>query len=124
GAARPVRLRGRGRPVAEARHDGDEGGRVLAGSRRRHRGPRRSHGAGAQVGDEVSERTQNRVFAVCGIASVVLLLAGSLLGSAGGQPSYTLASSPAHVAHELATPVDPLGWAGAYVELLSFGCFL
>jgi hypothetical protein len=55
---------------------------------------------------------------------VVLLLAGSSLGSAGGQPSYTLASSPAHVAHELAQPVDALGWAGAYVELLSFGLFL
>lgn len=72
----------------------------------------------------MTERTQDRVFAACGIASVVLLLAGSFFGSAGGQPSYTLASSPAHVARELAKPVDPLGWAGAYVELLSFGLFL
>ena len=70
------------------------------------------------------ERTEDRLFAACGIASVVLLLAGSLVGSAGGQPSYTLGSSPAHIAHELAKPVDPLGWAGPYVELLSFGCFL
>lgn len=66
----------------------------------------------------------DRLFAACGLASVVLLLAGSFLGSAGGQPSYTLGSSPARIAHELAQPVDPLGWAGAYVELLSFGCFL
>jgi hypothetical protein len=70
------------------------------------------------------KRTQDRLFAACGIASVVLLLVGSVLGSAGNQPSYTLGSSPAHIAHELAKPVDPLGWAGAYVELLSFGCFL
>ena len=54
----------------------------------------------------------------------MLLLAGSLVGSAGGQPSYTLGSSPAHIAHELAKPVGAAGWAGAYVELLSFGCFL
>jgi hypothetical protein len=70
------------------------------------------------------ERPQDRLFAACGLVSVVLLLAGSFLGSAGGQPSYTLGSSSAHIAHELAKPVDPLGWAGAYVELLSFGCFL
>jgi hypothetical protein len=76
------------------------------------------------VGDAVSERTQDHLFAACGIASVVLLLAGSALGSAGGQPSYTLDSSPAHIAHELAQPVGAAGWAGAYVELLSFGLFL
>jgi hypothetical protein len=70
------------------------------------------------------ERTQDRLFAACGIVSVVVLLAWSFLGSAGRQPSYTLGSSPARIAHELARPVDPLGWAGAYVELLSFGCFL
>jgi hypothetical protein len=72
----------------------------------------------------MSERAQNRLFAACGIASVVLLLAGSFVGSAGGQPSYTLGSSPGHVAHELAKPVGAVGWVGAYVELLSFGCFL
>jgi hypothetical protein len=58
------------------------------------------------------ERTQDRLFAACGLVSVVLLLAGSFLGSAGGQPSYTLGSSPAHIAHELAKPVDPM-WACA-----------
>jgi hypothetical protein len=72
----------------------------------------------------MSERTQDRVFAACGVASVVLVLVGSLVGSAGGQPSYTLASSSAHIAHELAKPVDPFGWAGAYLELLSVGLFL
>jgi hypothetical protein len=72
----------------------------------------------------MSEHTLNRVCAACGITSVVLLLVGSLAGSAGGQPSYTLSSSTAHIARELAKPVGPLGWVGAYVELLSFGCFL
>ena len=47
-----------------------------------------------------------------------------MVGSAGGQPSYALDSSSAHIAHELATPVGALGWAGAYLELLSYGCFL
>ena len=75
-------------------------------------------------GDRMSERIQDRLFAACGVASVVLLLVGSSLGSAGGQPSYTLSSSSAHIANELAKPVDSLGWAGAYIELLSFGPFL
>jgi hypothetical protein len=64
------------------------------------------------------------LFAACGIASVVLVLVGSAVGSAGGQPSYTLDSSTTQIAHALAKPVDPLGWAGAYLELLSYGCFL
>jgi hypothetical protein len=68
--------------------------------------------------------TQDRLFAACGVASVVLVLVGSSLASAGGQPSYTLNSSSAQIAHALAKPVGALGWAGAYIELLSFGAFL
>jgi hypothetical protein len=64
------------------------------------------------------------LLAACGIASVVLVLVGSAVGSAGGQPSYTLDSTTTQIAHALAKPVDPLGWAGAYLELLSYGCFL
>jgi hypothetical protein len=67
---------------------------------------------------------RDRVLAACGVASVALVLAGSVLASAGGQPSYTLDSSPGQVAHELAKPVGALGWAGAYLELLSYPCFL
>lgn len=59
---------------------------------------------------------RDRLFAACGVASVALVLVGSMVGSAGGQPSYTLDSSSAHIAHELATPVGALGWAGAYLE--------
>lgn len=69
-------------------------------------------------------RTQDRLFAACGIASVVFVLVGSSVGSAGGQPSYTLSSTSAQIAHALTKPVGPEGWAGAYVELLSFGAFL
>jgi hypothetical protein len=72
----------------------------------------------------MSERTQDRLFGACGIASVMLLLVGSLVGFAGGQPSFTLSSSSARIPHALAKPVGPAGWAGAYVELLSFGFFL
>jgi hypothetical protein len=69
-------------------------------------------------------RTQDRLFAACGIASVALVLVGSFVGSGGGQPSYTLSSSSAHIANELAKPVGLVGWAGAYMELLSVGFFL
>ena len=72
----------------------------------------------------MSERAQDRLFAACGIASVVLVVAGSLVGSGGGQPSYTLDSTRAHIAHELAKPVGSAGWAGAYLQLISFGLFL
>ena len=72
----------------------------------------------------MKERTQDRLFAACGIASVVLVLVGSSVSSAGGQPSYTLDSSSADIARELARPVGTLEWVGAYVQLVSFGLFL
>ena len=72
----------------------------------------------------MSERAQDRLFAASGIASVVLVVAGSLVGSGGGEPSYTLDSTRAHIAHELAKPVGSSGWAGAYLQLISFGLFL
>ena len=67
----------------------------------------------------MSERTQDRLFAACGIASVVLLLVGSLVGSAGGQPSYTLSSSSAQIAHALASGRRTLGWSGIAIALLT-----
>jgi hypothetical protein len=72
----------------------------------------------------MTEQARDRLFASCGVASVVLVLVGSSVGTAGGQPSYTLDSSSAHMAHELAKPVRAVGWAGAYLELLSVGFFL
>ena len=72
----------------------------------------------------MTEQARDRLFASCGVASVVLVLVGSSVGTAGGQPSYTLDSSSAHMAHELAKPVGAVGWAGAYLEVLSVGFFL
>jgi hypothetical protein len=73
----------------------------------------------------MNERTQDRLFAACGIASVVLDQAGASISSAGGSIiSLTLSSSPAQVADALAKPADSLVWVGAYIQLLSFGAFL
>jgi hypothetical protein len=70
-------------------------------------------------------RTQDRLFAACGIASVVLELAGFGIASAGGRThNLTISSSAAQIAHALAKPSGNLVWVGAYLELLSFGAFL
>jgi hypothetical protein len=72
----------------------------------------------------MNERTQDRLFATCGIAWVVLQLVGFFVGAASGAATLTLASSPAKVAHELATPAGTGVWVGAYLGLLSFGAFI
>ncbi len=73
----------------------------------------------------MNERTQDRLFAGCGIASVVLGIAGALIGSAGGSIiSLTLSSTPAQVASAVAKPAGSLVWVGAYIQLLGYGPFL
>jgi hypothetical protein len=72
----------------------------------------------------MSERTQDRLFAACGIASAVLVHVGLFVGLAGGQAFVNLASSPTKVAHELARPAGTGVWVGAYLGLLGFGAFL
>jgi hypothetical protein len=72
----------------------------------------------------MNERTQDRLFASCGIASVVLELVGLFVGVASNKATVTLSSSPAKVAHALAQPAGTGVWVGAYLELLSFGAFL
>jgi hypothetical protein len=72
----------------------------------------------------MNERMHDRLFAASGIASVALLLAGVGIGATGGRQFATITSTPAEIADALATPAGPAVWAGAYVELLSFGCFL
>jgi hypothetical protein len=52
----------------------------------------------------MNERTQDRLFATCGIASAVLVHVGLFVGLASGQAFVNLGSSPAKVAHELANP--------------------
>jgi hypothetical protein len=73
----------------------------------------------------MNERTQNRLFAACGIAAVVLDLAGAGIATAGGKiHNLTISSTPAQVAHAVAKPAGSLVWVGSYLELLSFGAFL
>jgi hypothetical protein len=72
----------------------------------------------------MNERTQNRLFAACGIASAVLVHVGLLVGVASGQAFVSLSSSPAKVADALANPAGTGVWVGAYLGLLGFGAFL
>jgi hypothetical protein len=70
-------------------------------------------------------RTQDRLFAACGIGSVVLELAGAGTAAAGGRThNLTISSTATQIAQALAKPSGTLVWVGAYMELLSFGAFL
>jgi hypothetical protein len=72
----------------------------------------------------MKDRQQDRFFAGAGIASVALMLAGFGVGSIGHSRTLTISSTPAQVAHALAKPAGSATWVGAYIELVSFGCFL
>jgi hypothetical protein len=73
----------------------------------------------------MNARTQDRLFAGCGIASVVLGLVGVGLATAGGKThNLTVSSTTAQITHALANPAGTLVWVGAYMELLSVGAFL
>jgi hypothetical protein len=72
----------------------------------------------------MDERVQDRLFAVCGIGSAVLVHVGLFVGLASGQAFVNLASSQAKVAHELAKPAGTGVWVGAYLGLLGFLAFL
>jgi hypothetical protein len=72
----------------------------------------------------MNERIHDRLFAAFGIASVVLMLAGVVIGSTGGRQFATATTPPSDVAVAIAKPVGTAAWAGAYIELLSFGFFL
>jgi len=72
----------------------------------------------------MTERIHDRLFAASGVASVALMLAGVVIGSTGGRQFVTVTSSPSDIATAIAKPVGTAAWAGAYLEVLSFGCFL
>ena len=72
----------------------------------------------------MNERTHDRIFAACGVGAVGLMLAGVVVGAMGDRQFATITSTPAQIAKAVATPADTATWAGAYLELLSFGCFL
>jgi hypothetical protein len=72
----------------------------------------------------MNQRTSDRVFAAFGVASVALVFLGVAIGSAGGRQFATITSTSSEIADALAAHAGPAYWAGAYIELLSFGCFI
>jgi len=73
----------------------------------------------------MNERTQDRLFAGCGIAFVVLDLVGAIIAMAAGKThDLTISSTPAQVAHAMASPASTAVWIGSYLEFLSVGAFL
>lgn len=72
----------------------------------------------------MKQRTQDLVFAGCGIASVAVMLAGLIIGAAGGREFATATSSDAQITKALATSAGNAVWVGAFVEMLSVGFFI
>lgn len=73
----------------------------------------------------MKERTQDRLFAACGVASVVVELVGTFIAMGSGKThSLTWASSTGAIAHAFSKPATTSVWVGAYLEMLSFGLFL
>jgi hypothetical protein len=70
-------------------------------------------------------RLQDRLFAACGIASVVVELVGTFVAMGSGKThSLTWSSSTASIAQAFSRPATTAVWVGAYLELLSVGLFL
>jgi hypothetical protein len=53
----------------------------------------------------MNERRQDRLFAICGIASAVLVHVGLFVGVAGGQAFVTLGSTPRKSPRRSPTPL-------------------
>lgn len=68
---------------------------------------------------------QDKLFAGCGIAFVVLVLAGSAIAMVGGDTHVlTVSTSTADIADAMSKPAGAATWIGAYLELIGFGAFL
>lgn len=73
----------------------------------------------------MTARTQDRIFAACGIASVVVELVGTFIAMGKNTThSLTWTSSTTAIAHAFAKPASTVVWVGAYLEILSMGLFL
>ena len=73
----------------------------------------------------MDRRKYDTIFGGLGIAAVALMFAAVAIGAAGGGGrTVTISSSARDVADAVASPAGVSTWVGAYVELLSFGCFL
>jgi hypothetical protein len=72
----------------------------------------------------VRHPNRNTIFALFGVASVIIELAGVAVGALGNRAFVTITSSPADVRSAFAKPVTTAAWVGAYMEMLSVGLFL
>ena len=73
----------------------------------------------------MSPRLQDRLFAACGVASVVVELVGTFIAMGSGKThSLTWTSSTTAIATAFSKPATTVVWVGAYLELLSVGLFL
>ena len=73
----------------------------------------------------MNEPTRDRLFALCGIASVVVELVGTFIAMGSGKThSLTWSSSTASIAHAFSKTATTTVWVGAYLEMLSAGLFL
>lgn len=73
----------------------------------------------------MSARTQDRLFAACGIASVVVELVGTFIAMGKHTThSLTWTSNAAAIEQAFAKPSTTVVWVGAYLELLGMGLFL
>jgi hypothetical protein len=73
----------------------------------------------------MNERTQDRLLALCGIASVVVELVGTFIAMGSGKThSLTWTSSTASIADAFSNTATTTVWVGAYLEMLSVGLFL
>lgn len=70
-------------------------------------------------------RSHDRLFAACGIASVVVELVGTFIAMGSGKThSLTWTSSTAAITKAFSKPATTVVWVGAYLELVSVGLFL
>jgi len=67
---------------------------------------------------------RNTLFALFGVASVIIELAGVAVGALGNRAFVTITRSPSDVQSAFAKPVTTAAWVGAYMEILSVGLFL
>ena len=73
----------------------------------------------------MSARKQDRLFATCGIVSVLVELVGTFVAMGKDTThSLTWTSSSTAIAHAFAKPASTAVWVGAYLELVSMGLFL
>jgi hypothetical protein len=71
------------------------------------------------------ERTKDRLFALSGVAFVVVELIGTFIAmGSGGTHGLTWSSSTASIAQAFSKPATTLDWVGGYLEMLSMGLFL